>query len=56
VSGQFELFVGVDSAAESHEVCVLDAERRVIDRKAVEHSGAGVALGGLHHRCERTAA
>ena len=43
VSERFELFVGIDWAAESHEVCVLDAERRVIDRKTVEHSGAGVA-------------
>jgi hypothetical protein len=43
VSEQFELFVGIDWAAENHEVCVLNAERRVIDRKTVEHSGAGVA-------------
>src|SRR3954452_4229220 len=43
VSERFELFVGIDWAAESHEVCVLDAERRVIDRKTVEHRGAGVA-------------
>jgi len=39
---QFELFVGIDWASESHEICVLDAERRVIDRKTIEHSGAGM--------------
>src|SRR3982751_691197 len=37
---QFDWFVGIDWAAESHEVCVLDAERRVIDHKTVEHSVA----------------
>src|SRR4051794_21926238 len=40
---QFDLFVGIDWAAESHEVCVLDTERRVIDRQTIEHSGAGIA-------------
>ena len=40
---QFDLFVGIDWASESHEVCVLDGERRVVDRKTVEHSGAGMA-------------
>lgn len=40
---QFELFVGIDWASESHEVCVLDAERRIIDRKTIEHSGTGMA-------------
>jgi len=43
VSEQFQLFVGIDWAAESHEVCVLDPERRVIARKTIEHSGVGVA-------------
>jgi transposase len=43
VPEQFTLFVGIDWASESHEVCVLDTERRVIDRKTIEHSGTGVA-------------
>ena len=43
MSEQFQLFVGIDWAAESHEVCVLDPERRVIARKTIEHSGVGVA-------------
>ena len=43
MSEQYRFFVGIDWATESHEVCVLDAEQRVIDRKSVEHSGAGIA-------------
>jgi hypothetical protein len=39
---EFDLFVGIDWASESHEVCVLDRERRVVDRKTIEHSGAGM--------------
>ena len=40
---QYRLFVGIDWATEFHEVCVLDGERRVIDRRKVEHSGSGIA-------------
>ena len=36
-------YVGIDWATESHEVCVLDQERRVIERRSVEHSGNGIA-------------
>lgn len=36
-------FVGIDWATESHEVCVLNAEQHVVDRKPVEHSGSGIA-------------
>src|SRR3954453_19621176 len=58
---QFDWFVGIDGAAESHEVCVLDTERRVIDRQTIEHSGAGVAqlcdllLKLSHHQPARVA-
>ena len=40
---QYRLFVGIDWATEFHEVCVLDGERRVVDRRKVEHSGSGIA-------------
>jgi transposase len=43
LSEQYRYFVGIDWATESHEVCVLDAEQQVIDRKSVEHSGIGIA-------------
>jgi transposase len=58
---QFDWFVGIDWAAESHEVCVLDAERRVIGRQTIEHSGAGIAqlcdllLQLSHHQPSRVA-
>ena len=43
MSEQYRYFVGIDWATESHEACILDAGQRVIDRKAVEHSGSGIA-------------
>jgi transposase len=43
LSEQYRYFVGIDWAAESHEVCVLNTEQRVVDRTAVEHSGSGIA-------------
>jgi len=39
----YRLFVGVDWATEFHQVCVLDAERKVVKEMKVEHSGAGIA-------------
>jgi transposase len=39
----FRLFVGVDWATESHQVCVLNHERDLIAERVVEHSGAGLA-------------
>ena len=43
MSEQCRYFVGIDWATESHEVCVLNPEQQVVDRKSVEHSGSGVA-------------
>lgn len=39
----YRWFVGIDWATESHEVCVLDRERSIVDRKTIEHSGSGIA-------------
>lgn len=39
----YRWFVGIDWATESHEVCVLDRERLIVDRKTIEHSGSGIA-------------
>lgn len=45
---QYRFFVGIDWAKEEHTICVLDAEQKVVERRAIEHSGAGVAqLGDL---------
>jgi transposase len=35
-------FVGIDWAAETHEVCVLDREGRVCERQQVKHSAIGL--------------
>lgn len=43
VSKLYRYFVGIDWATESHEICVLNAEQQVLDRKAVEHNGSGIA-------------
>lgn len=43
MSEQYRFFIGIDWATESHEVCILDAAQRVIERKSVEHNGAGIA-------------
>lgn len=48
MSEQYRFFVGIDWATESHEVCILDAAQRVIERKSVEHSGAGIAQFVTH--------
>ena len=39
----FSLFVGIDWATQSHQVCVLDQDQRVVSERSVEHSGAGIA-------------
>ena len=40
---QYRWFVGIDWATEFHEVCVLDAQRKVVEQRKVEHSGQGIA-------------
>lgn len=40
---QYRWFVGIDWATASHEICVLDAGGHTIDRRTVEHTGAGIA-------------
>jgi hypothetical protein len=40
------LFVGVDWAEAHHDVCVLDSERRVLGRRKIADTLAGV--GDLH--------
>ena len=43
MSGQYRWFVGIDWATESHEMCIVDGDGRVVDRKTIEHTGAGMA-------------
>ena len=34
---QFQYLVGIDWATESHEVCVLDSDRQILETKQIEH-------------------
>jgi Transposase len=43
VPEEYRWFIGIDWATERHEVCLMDAEGRAINRKTVEHTGAGIA-------------
>lgn len=43
-----EAFVGIDWGSQRHRVCVLDAQRNVLDEFNVEHDGE--ALAGLPDR------
>ena len=43
VSEQYRWFVGIDWATERHEVCIVDGGGQVVDRRSIEHSGAGIA-------------
>lgn len=36
-------YVGVDWGAEAHQVCVLDAERKIVEEKSVAHDGDAIA-------------
>lgn len=39
-----QLFVGIDWAAESHAVCVMDADGKIASEFTVTHSADGIAL------------
>ena len=43
MSEQYRWFVGIDWATERHEVCIVDGGGQVVDRRSIEHSGAGIA-------------
>ena len=38
-----ELFVGVDWGSETHQVCVIDAQRKKLLERGFEHSGTGLS-------------
>lgn len=39
----YRLYVGVDWATEDHQVCVVDADGKVVGERKVKHSGSGLA-------------
>jgi hypothetical protein len=42
LESEFRWFVGIDWGGESHQVCVLDRDRRKIEERSVKHDGEGV--------------
>jgi len=38
----FAIFVGIDWGSETHQVCVMDAQRKVLREAAFAHSGSGI--------------
>ena len=42
-SEPFHFMVGIDGATQFHQVCLIDAERQVLEEKQIEHSGSGMA-------------
>jgi transposase len=42
VEEPFAIFVGIDWGSETHQVCVMDAQRRVLREAAFAHSGKGL--------------
>ena len=43
MSEQNQILVGIDWATETHQICVIDANRQILEQKKIEHSGSGMA-------------
>lgn len=43
---EYRFYVGVDWASETHQVCILDRDRRRVAERVVPHTGAGLAALG----------
>jgi hypothetical protein len=41
VSEQYHWFVGIDWVTENHEVCIVDCDGGVVDRKTIERAHYG---------------
>lgn len=39
----YDFFIGIDWATEAHQVCTVDAQRKILDERSVKHSGLGLA-------------
>ena len=39
---QFQYYIGIDWASDSYQVCVIDADRKVLGEKQFDHSGDGI--------------
>jgi hypothetical protein len=43
VEDEYAVFIGIDWATKAHQVCAIDARRRILQEFSVEHSGTGIA-------------
>lgn len=39
----YRKYVGIDWATQAHQMCVIDADRKVLEERSVEHAGAAIA-------------
>ena len=42
MGSEFAFFVGVDWGTESHQICVMDLEGKIVCERSVEHSGEAI--------------
>lgn len=52
MEAEYQWFVGIDWGGESHQVCVLDRERRKVGERSIKHDGEGIGeliswVGGM---------
>ena len=40
---EYLLFVGIDWATEEHTICILDRDQKIVEERAIKHSGTGLA-------------
>ena len=43
MDNEYRFYVGIDWASEAHQVCVLDAARRIVSERSFVHAGDAVA-------------
>ncbi|MBV8138985.1 MAG: IS110 family transposase, partial [Deltaproteobacteria bacterium] len=43
MENEYRFYVGIDWATEAHQVCVLDAARRIVSERSFAHAGDAVA-------------
>jgi len=42
MSTEFDWFVGIDRASQAHEVCILNASGKIVERRSAPHTGDGL--------------
>lgn len=42
MESEFRWFVGIDWGGDSHQVCILDRDRRKVEERSIKHDGEGI--------------